>query len=161
MEETVLNNYAEATRVLQPGGTLAFTVWHKDNLGWVPDMASCFEALPFEAPMPNPMPMAPNGKTEFIDPDLIPEQLRRYGFEEVEVRTAEHVVHMEGAEDYLRNFAMMKDWMMRAYWTEESKEKANGMLDDHIVRHLREKHNGQGWDLPWTFVLATCRKPNN
>ncbi|KAI1358147.1 S-adenosyl-L-methionine-dependent methyltransferase [Xylaria arbuscula] len=150
----------EAMRVLQPGGTLAFTVWHRDNLGWVPDMASCFEALPFEAPMPSPVPMAPNGKTEFIDPDLVPEQLRRCGFEDVEVQTAEHIVRMESAADYLRNFAMMRDWMMRAYWSEDSMEKAKGILDDHIVRHLMEKHNGQGWDLLWTLVLATCRKPN-
>ncbi|KAJ3580119.1 hypothetical protein NPX13_g455 [Xylaria arbuscula] len=117
----------EAMRVLQPGGTLAFTVWHRDNLGWVPDMASCFEALPFEAPMLSPVPMAPNGKTEFIDPDLVPEQLRRCGFEDVEVQTAEHIVRMESAADYLRNFAMMRDWMMRAYWSEDSMEKAKGM----------------------------------
>ncbi|KAI0813834.1 S-adenosyl-L-methionine-dependent methyltransferase [Xylaria sp. FL0064] len=151
----------DAMRVLKPGGTLAFTVWHKDNSAWVPDMRSSFEALPFEAPMPDPLPMAPNGKTEFIDADLIPEQLRRHGFEDVEVRTVEHIVRVESADDYLRNFGMMRDWMMRAYWSEESKKKAQGMLDDHIVRHLTKKHNGQGWDLPWTLVLATCRKPSS
>ncbi|KAI1420950.1 S-adenosyl-L-methionine-dependent methyltransferase [Xylaria sp. FL1777] len=150
----------EVMRVLQPGGTLAFTVWHKDNSGWVPDMRSSFEALPFDAPMPSPMPMAPNSRPEFIDPDLIPEQLRHYGFEDVDVRTAEHIVRMESADDYLRTFEMMKDWMMQAYWSEESKEKAKGMLDDHIVSHLTEKHKGQGWDLSWTLILATCRKPS-
>ncbi|KAI1299040.1 S-adenosyl-L-methionine-dependent methyltransferase [Xylaria venustula] len=151
----------EALRVLQPGGTLAFTVWHKDNVGWVRDMRSSFETLPFDAPMPDPMPMAPNGKPEFIDPELIPQQLRRHGFETIEVRTAEHVMHVEGAEDYLRSFGMMKDWMMKAYWSEESQEKGKDIIDEHIVRHLTEKHGGQGWDLPWTLVLATCRKPSN
>ncbi|KAI0424220.1 S-adenosyl-L-methionine-dependent methyltransferase [Xylaria sp. FL1042] len=151
----------EAMRVLQPGGTLAFTVWHKDNSAWVPDMRSSFEALPFEAPMPDPMPMAPNGKPEFIDADLIPEQLRRHGFEDVQVQTVEHIVRVKSADDYLQSFGMMKEWMMKAYWSEESKKKAEGMLDDHIKRHLGEKHNGQGWDLPWTLVLATCRKPSS
>ncbi|KAI1346516.1 S-adenosyl-L-methionine-dependent methyltransferase [Xylaria sp. FL0043] len=151
----------DAMRVLKPGGSLAFTVWHKDNSAWVPDMRSSFEALPFEAPMPDPMPMAPNGKTDFIDANLIPEQLRRHGFKDIEVRTVEHIVRVESADDYLRSFGMMKDWMMRTYWSEESKKKEKGMLDDHIVRHLTEKHNGEGWDLPWTLVLATCRKPSS
>ncbi|KAI0536625.1 S-adenosyl-L-methionine-dependent methyltransferase [Xylaria digitata] len=151
----------DAMRVLQPGGTLAFTVWHKGNSGWVPDMRSSFEALLFEAPMPDPLPMAPNGRAEFIDPDLVPEQLRGYGFEDVGVQTAEHIMRVESASDYLVSFGMMKDWMIQAYWSEESKEKANGMLDDHMMQHLTEKYGGQGWDLKWTMVLVTCRKPRN
>ncbi|KAI0100923.1 S-adenosyl-L-methionine-dependent methyltransferase [Nemania sp. FL0031] len=151
----------ETMRVLRPGGTFAFTVWAKDNSGWVPDMRSSFETLPFEAPMPSPMPMAPNGKYEFIDPELIPEQLRRHGFEDVTVQTVEHIMRVESAEDYLRAFGTMRDWMLQAYWSEESKAKAKGVLDDHIVRHLTEKHHRRGWDLTWTLVLVTCRKPSN
>ncbi|KAI0459489.1 S-adenosyl-L-methionine-dependent methyltransferase [Xylaria acuta] len=151
----------DAMRILQPGGVFAFTVWHKDNSGWAPDMRSSFETLPFDAPMPSALPMAPNGKSEFIDPDLIPEQLTRCGFEDVKVQTVEHIMRVENAEDYLRTFGMMRDWMLQSYWSEESKEKAKGVLDDHIIRHLTEKHNGQGWDLTWTLVLATCRKPRN
>ncbi|KAI0466846.1 S-adenosyl-L-methionine-dependent methyltransferase [Xylaria cf. heliscus] len=148
-------------RILQPGGVLAFTVWHKDNLGWVPDMRSAFETLPFEAPMPTVLPMAPNGKSELTDPDLVSAQVTRYGFEDVKVQTAEHIMRIESAEDYLRNFEMMRDWMLKSYWSEESREKAKGVLDEHILRHLTEKYNGQSWDLTWTFILVTCRKPRN
>ncbi|KAI0438764.1 S-adenosyl-L-methionine-dependent methyltransferase [Xylaria telfairii] len=151
----------DAMRTLRPGGVFAFTVWHKDNDGWVSDMRSSFETLPFEAPMPRVLPMAPNGKSELIDPGLIPEQLTRYGFEDVKVRTVKHVTWIESAQDYLHTAGMMRDWMVRSYWTEESKEKAKGMLDDHILRHLTEKHNGQGWDMTWTLILVTCRKPQN
>ncbi|KAI0549201.1 S-adenosyl-L-methionine-dependent methyltransferase [Xylaria curta] len=151
----------DAMRILQPGGILAFTVWHKDNLGWVPDMRSSFATLPFEAPMPSTLPMAPNGASEFIDPDLIPEQLTRYGFEDVKVQTVEHTMRIENAEDYLRSFGMMRDWMLKSYWSEESKEKAKDVLDDHIIHHLTEKHNGQGWDLTWKLIMATCRKPRD
>ncbi|KAI0403752.1 S-adenosyl-L-methionine-dependent methyltransferase [Xylaria palmicola] len=151
----------DVMRVLQPGGVFGFTVWHKDNSGWVPDMRSSFETLPFEAPMPDPLPMAPNGKFEFIDAGRIPEQLGRYGFEDIKVQTVEHVVRVESAEHYLRSYGMMKDWMTQAYWSEESKQKAKDMIDGHIIRHLTEKHNGQGWDLTWTLIIATCRKSRN
>ncbi|KAJ8112904.1 hypothetical protein ONZ43_g5280 [Nemania bipapillata] len=151
----------EIMRLLQPGGVFAFTVWAKNNSGWVPDMKSSFETLPFEAPLPNPVPMAPNGRPEFIDPETLPEQLKRHGFEDIKVQTVEHVMRVENAEDYLHAFGMMKDWMLRAYWSEESKEKAKDVLDDHILRHLTEKYNGQGWNLTWTLVLASCRKPGN
>ncbi|TGJ77140.1 hypothetical protein E0Z10_g10742 [Xylaria hypoxylon] len=160
-KKEICGRVRNAMRVLQPGGTLAFTVWHKDNSGWVPDMRSSFEALPFAAPMPHPLSMAANGKVAFVDPDLIPEQLRSHGFEDVRVQSAEHIMRVESASDYLGSFGMMRDWMMRAYWGDESKKRAVGMLDDHIVRHLTEKHGGQGWDLKWTLVLATCRKPSN
>ncbi|KAI1170969.1 S-adenosyl-L-methionine-dependent methyltransferase [Nemania sp. FL0916] len=143
----------DAMRLLKPGGTLAFTVWHKDNKGWIPDMRSSFEALPFQAPMPAEISMAPNGKVELIDPELIPQQLVNHGFRDVEVHTMEHIVQMEGAEDYLRTFGMMKNWMLDSYWDEESKAKAKDMLDDHIVRHLTEKYHGQGWELPWMLVM--------
>ncbi|KAI1740925.1 S-adenosyl-L-methionine-dependent methyltransferase [Xylaria scruposa] len=151
----------DAMRILQPGGILAFTVWHKDNLGWVPDMRSSFATLPFEAPMPSTLPMAPNGASEFIDPDLIPEQLTRYGFEDVKVQTVEHTMRIENAEDYLRSFGMMRDWMLKSYWSEESQGKAKDILDDHIIHHLKEKHNGKGWDLTWTLIMVTCRKPRD
>jgi hypothetical protein len=148
-------------RLLQPGGVLGFTVWHKDNMGWVPDMRSSFETLPFEAPFPDPMPMVTNGKTEYIDPDLVSAPLQRHGFVDVKVKTAEHVMRIESAEDYLRTFGMMRDWMVGSYWGEEIKEKAGDVLDDHILRHLTEKHGGHGWDLTWSLILVTCRKPSN
>ncbi|KAI1430693.1 S-adenosyl-L-methionine-dependent methyltransferase [Xylaria sp. CBS 124048] len=150
----------DAMRVLKPGGILAFSVWHKDNEGWMPDMRSCFETLPFETPMLEPMPMAPNGKQDLVDPELLPACLVNAGFEAVKVQTVKHIVPMQGAEDFLKCFGMMKGWMVGAYWSEETKRKAEGMLDDHIVKHLAEKHGGGGWDLTWTLILATCRKPN-
>ncbi|KAI0892743.1 S-adenosyl-L-methionine-dependent methyltransferase [Annulohypoxylon nitens] len=154
--ETVLQ---DTMRLLKPGGVFAFSVWHKDTKGWVPDMRSCFEALPFEAPMPNPVPMAIHGKLQWTDPEGVEEELRAHGFDNIQVKTVPHVVHVNGAEDYLRSYTMMKDWMVNTYWSEDSKNKAQGMLDEYIVKHLKEKYNGEGWDLDWSVILATCQKP--
>lgn len=135
------------------------TVWHKDNKGWVTDLRSCFEALPFDAPLPDPLPMAIHGKHQWTDPEGVEKELRDAGFENVRVETVPLVTRVHSAEDYLSTYGMMKDWMVNTHWSEESKLKAKDMLDEHIVRHLKERHGDQGWDLHWTAVLATCQKP--
>ncbi|RYP41251.1 hypothetical protein DL768_010525 [Monosporascus sp. mg162] len=149
----------DTMRLLQPGGTFGFTVWHKDNEGWLPDMRSCFEALPFEAPFPNPFPMAPHGQLQWTEEVGIEKELRDGGFQKIEINTMTHIVHVDNAEHYLKLFDMMKHWVVNTYWSEESKEKANGVLDEHIVRHLKDKHKNQGWDLTWKMIVATCQKP--
>ncbi|KAI1265689.1 S-adenosyl-L-methionine-dependent methyltransferase [Xylariaceae sp. FL1019] len=152
----------EAMRVLQPGGIFAFTVWHKDNAGWVSDLRSSFEALPFDAPLPDPVPMAANGRLEWVDPETVQQPLLRCGFEDVRVGMEEHVQRIEDAGDYVKSFGMMKDWMVSAYWSEESKAEGmvrDGLLDGHIEGHLREKYGAKGWDLTWTYITVTGRKP--
>ncbi|KAI1382703.1 S-adenosyl-L-methionine-dependent methyltransferase [Hypoxylon trugodes] len=151
----------DTMRILKPGGVFAFTTWHQDTKGWSTDMRSCFEALPFEAPMPDPVPMAINGKPQWTNPEGVEKELRSHGFENIQVKAMPHVVYIHDAEDYLKSYRMMKDWMVNTYWSEESKKKAKDMLDDHIVKHLKEKHNNQGWDLDWTVILATCQKPSS
>lgn len=146
-------------RILKPGGVFAFSVWHKNTKAWSIDMRSCFEALPFDAPMPDLVPMAIHGKYQWTDPDGIEKELKAHGFENIQVKTVPLVTRVHNAEDYLNSYKMMRDWMVNTYWSEESKLKAKDMLDDHIVRHLKEKYNGQGWDLHWSVILATCQKP--
>ncbi|OTA55946.1 S-adenosyl-L-methionine-dependent methyltransferase [Hypoxylon sp. EC38] len=150
----------DTMRLLKPGGMFAFSVWHKNTKGWCPDMRSAFEALPFDAPMPNPVPMALHGKAQWTDSEGVENELRAYGFENIQVKTVPHIVRVYSADDYLKSYRMMKDWMVNTYWSEESKLKAKYMLDNHIVKHLKEKYDGQGWDLDWTVILATCQKPS-
>ncbi|KAI1410354.1 S-adenosyl-L-methionine-dependent methyltransferase [Hypoxylon sp. FL1857] len=150
----------DTMRLLKPGGMFAFSVWHKDTKGWFPDMRSAFEALPFDAPMPNPVPVALHGKSQWTDLEGVKKELTAHGFQNIQVKTVPHSVHVHSAEDYLRSYRMMKDWMVNTYWSEESKLKAKDMLDDHIVKHLKEKYNDEGWDLDWVVLLATCQKPS-
>ncbi|KAI1801090.1 S-adenosyl-L-methionine-dependent methyltransferase [Daldinia bambusicola] len=149
----------DTMRILKPGGVLAFTTWHKDTKGWSSDMRSSFETLPFDAPMPNPVPMALHGKVQWTDPEGAEGELRAHGFVNIKVRAVPHLVHVDSAEDFLRQYRMMKEWMINTCWSEDSKKKAQGMLDDHIVNHLKKKYNGEGWDLSWVVVLATSPDP--
>ncbi|KAI1815781.1 S-adenosyl-L-methionine-dependent methyltransferase [Poronia punctata] len=138
-------------RILKPSGIFAFTTWHKDNQGWIPDMLA---SLPFEdVTIP---PMALNGKKELVDPDLVAGELIRAGFVDVKVDTVEHLVRVESAEDFVSTFEMMRDWVVGNKGEEMGMGK--DVLDEYMVRYLREKYAGQGWDTVWKALLVTCRK---
>jgi hypothetical protein len=148
-------------RILLPGGHFGFTVWHKENAAWAADMRTAFDSLPFEAPLPDPVPMAIHGKLEWTDPEGVRKELVDHGFVNVKVEVTEQIVRVKDAEDYLKSFGMMKTWMVNTHWSEESKEKGKDMLDDHILSHLKEKYNGEGWDMTWKAIIATCQKPSS
>ncbi|KAI1463073.1 S-adenosyl-L-methionine-dependent methyltransferase [Daldinia caldariorum] len=150
----------DTMRILKPGGVLAFSTWHKDSEGPFSDLRSSFEALPFDAPMPNPLPMTPNGKPQWADPEGVEGELRAHGFVNIKVQAVPHLVRVNSAEDFLQMYRTKKEWMVNAYWNEDSKKRAQGMLDEHILNHLKEKYNGEGWDVSWTVVLATCVLPS-
>lgn len=146
-------------RFLQPGGILSASTMHKDNTAWVPDVRSAFSALPFETNLPDPLPMTNNGKDEWTDLDGTRQKLLEHGFENVKVDILNHVLHVEGAEHFVETFSMMINWLVGTYWTAEQKEKHQGSLNERVVQHLREKHGGKGWDLHWTMIVSSCRKP--
>lgn len=138
----------------------AFSTMHTDNQGWVPDTRSAFKAISSELFLPDPVPMASNGKTEWTNPSRIEEMLRENGFEDIRVELFLHNQRMESGEHFATAFTMMFNWMAMSFWTEEQREKYQASLGHSIAKHLDEKHGGKGWDLPWTMILATCRKPS-
>ena len=146
-------------KVLKPGGKLGFTVWHQESSSWAPDVKSSFAGLPFEAPFPDPMPVAPHGILHWTEEQGIEKELRDHGYEKIRTEKISYTTHVNSAEEFVKAFDMMATWVARTYWSEESQKKAEGMLEDHMLKHLKEKHGGQGWDLDWTFVVATCEKP--
>lgn len=147
----------DTIRVLQPGGVLAFSTMSKDNTGWVPDVRSAFETLPFETAMPDPLPMMTNGQSGWADPESIEQKLADHGFENIRVETIQHIQHIDSAEHFTEIFAMMISWMVNTYWTPEQKEEHQNSLKKRVEEHLREKYAGKGWDLTWTMILATCQ----
>ncbi|KAK8114157.1 uncharacterized protein PG998_001354 [Apiospora kogelbergensis] len=157
----------EAYRLLRPNGILAFTVWAADNTGWIPDMRSAFAALPFEAAMPDRVPMAVHGLDQWVDPagiraELVASISSRW--EHVRIDTLEHATRVDSAEYFVETYDMMRKWMLQSYWSEESRQAATKLgeagLDKIMIQHLREKHIGKGWDIKWKSILVTCSKPD-
>jgi hypothetical protein len=150
---------ADVKRTLKPGGGFGFTTWARDNESWVVDLRSAFESLPFNAPFGDPHPMSPNGKPQWTEAAGIEKELKAHGFENIKVHEVNQETRIESATEWLKMFGMMKKSIMTRFWDEETKAKAENMLDEHIIKHLEEKHGKQGWNISWKAMVATCRKP--
>ncbi|RSM11411.1 hypothetical protein CEP52_003041 [Fusarium oligoseptatum] len=152
----------DALRILKPGGVLAFSVPHIDNGhdgGWIPDLRSALEALPFQTPFPDPMPVALHGNPQWVQPEGIKAELANHGLINVKVETIEMIHSVTNAESFLASFAMMIKWIIETYWTVEQKQQYGDEFDKLLVEHLQSKHGGKSWDLKSTAILVTARTP--
>ncbi|KAF5699476.1 s-adenosyl-L-methionine-dependent methyltransferase [Fusarium globosum] len=149
-------------RILRPGGQVAFSVPHASNShdgGWVADLRSALESLPFQTSFPDPMPVALHGKTEWVEPEGIKAELVRHGFVYTKVETIDLIHPVANAEGFLASFGMMVKWIINTYWTVEQKEQYEDGFNKMLVEHLQIKHGGNGWDLKSTAILVTARTP--
>ncbi|KLP06144.1 uncharacterized protein FFNC_00254 [Fusarium fujikuroi] len=149
-------------RILQPGGLVAFSVPLASNGhdgGWVPDLRSALESLPFQTSFPDLMPVALHGKSEWVEPEGIEAELVRHGFVDVKVETVDLIRPVANAESFLASFGMMVKWIINKYWTVEQKEQYEDDFNKVLVEHLQIKHCGNGWDLKSTAILVTARTP--
>ncbi|KAJ4179412.1 hypothetical protein NW767_013747 [Fusarium falciforme] len=152
----------DTLRILKPGGVLAFSVPHVDNGhdgGWIPDLRSALESLPFQTPFPDPMPVALHGKPQWVEPEGIKAELAGHGFVDVKVETIEMIHPVTNAESFLASFSMMIKWIIETYWGAEQKQQYGDRFSKTLVEHLESKHGGKGWDLHSIAILVTARTP--
>ncbi|KAL2674283.1 hypothetical protein Neosp_012734 [[Neocosmospora] mangrovei] len=152
----------DALRILKPGGILAFSVPHVNNGhdgGWIPDVRSALESLPFQTSFPDPMPVALHGKPQWVEPEGIKAELTDHGFVDVKVETMEMIHPVANAENFLTSFSMMIKWVIDTYWTAEQKQQYGDGFNKTLSEHLESKHGGKGWDLHSTAIVVTARTP--
>ncbi|CZR32858.1 uncharacterized protein FPRO_01935 [Fusarium proliferatum ET1] len=152
----------DTLRIIRPIGLVAFSVPHASNGhdgGWVPDLRSALESLPFQTSFPDPMPVALHGKPEWVEPEGIEAELVRHGFVHIKVETVDLIHPVVSAGGFLASFWMMIKWIINTYWTVEQKEQYEDGFNKILVENLQIKHGGNGWDLKSTAILVTARTP--
>ena len=102
--------------------------------------------------------MQMNKQGIWTDHEWIRHHLEAHGFVNVQVNTADQLVHIESAESFADRFDIIFDWVMNDFWTPEQKEKYAATVKERMVEHLREKHGGKGWDTQWTMIIASGEK---
>ncbi|KAG8668597.1 hypothetical protein FPOAC1_007980 [Fusarium poae] len=149
---------ADCKRILKPGGIFGATTFHKDNTFWVPDMREAFASFPFEAPMPEVMPMQIHDQGEWTSPAWIEEHLKEQGFQDVQVNVDHDRYFLRSAEEYMLQCGMMLGWVMNTWWSEEvRREHPLEEVKELLRKHLEEKYDGKGWYIEFKVICMTGR----
>jgi SAM-dependent methyltransferase len=101
------NAYAEARRVLKPGGTFLFNVWDRiEENQFVLTVSEALDALSPQAP-PRFMHRGPHG---YHDHDTIRADLKRGGFAQAELETVTHTSRAARARDAAIGYCHGTPW---------------------------------------------------
>lgn len=157
-DRDLINSETECLRVLKPGGMLGFTTWHKGGIGWAEGVRDAFASFPFEASCSMKMQTTKWG--DWSDVNWIKKTLHDQGLEDVKVDVLSHLQPIESAAQFVNNYSSMLEWLISARWSEELK-KEHGLdeVKKLVEDYLGEKYGGKGWDLTWTSIIASGRKP--
>ncbi|KAK3307398.1 S-adenosyl-L-methionine-dependent methyltransferase [Chaetomium strumarium] len=152
--EAALN---EAIRILQPGGVLGFTTWHKEP-GWMVDVKEAFTSFPFEAPCE--MPLQSSRWGDWADVNWIRKTLAGKGLQDVKVDLFAYLTRVDSAESFLATFGVMMDVIMNGCWSEELRKQHPRDEVHAMVREFLEKKYGRdGWECSWIAIIASGKLP--
>ncbi|KAG7287433.1 hypothetical protein NEMBOFW57_006944 [Staphylotrichum longicolle] len=154
--EAALN---EAIRMLEPGGVLGFTTFHREP-GWVTELKEAFESFSFKAPLEMTLQTTAWGR--WSDVNWIRETLVGRGLQDVKVDVFAFLSHVGSADAFIANYGTMIDWVMNTSWSEElRREHPREEVHVLIKGFLEKKYGGAGWQLSWIPIVATGRVVSN
>ncbi|ROV97134.1 hypothetical protein VMCG_07532 [Cytospora schulzeri] len=154
--------------LLRPGGTLAFTTWHRQNDGWVSDVRSAFDTLPaafLPADYSFQMPMQMTSYGHWDDVNWIKQALVSEGLEDVKVDVLAHLCEMKGPEHFMKGNAVVVEVAAKLTLGLSSEGDEGRERVDKVKRlvkeHLVNKYGEEGrWYLTWVSIIASGRKPS-
>ncbi|KUI74009.1 Aklanonic acid methyltransferase DnrC [Cytospora mali] len=156
--------------LLRPGGVLAFTTWHSQNGGWIPDIRSAFDALPPDL-LPEDysfhIPMQMTSYGHWDDVNWIEQALISEGLEDVKVDVLAHLSEskLEGPGQFMKASAVMVEWAAKltlglSLEGDKDRERVDEVkkrVEEHLVKRYGEEGS---WKLTWVSIIASGRKPS-
>ena len=149
---------AEAIRILQPGGILGLTTWHKE-VGWITEVREAFKTFPFEAPFDLPLQTTAWG--DWSDVNWVRKALEGRGLQDVKVEAFAFLSRSDSADYFVSIFGIMMDVIMNTCWSEElRKQHPKEEVLKLLKEALEKKYGGEGWDVSWVALVASGRVPS-
>lgn len=144
--------------MLKPGGVFGTSTPHRDGKFWMSDLRSAFASFPFEAPIPEAVPMQLHNEGDWTSIEWIEAHLAALGFSDVKVQAATGKHHVKSADDFVATFGTTLSWFLSMWWDEDMRA-AHPVeeIKELTKRHLAEKYQGRPWDLEWMLIYSTGR----
>ncbi|KAJ5175999.1 Acetylaranotin bis-thiomethyltransferase [Penicillium canariense] len=149
----------DSTRILQPGGTIAFSTWIEP--GWASVMQKAIQTIPGNLPFPTTKQFFEAlGSGEWHSMSWIGSQLKKRGFEDINVRSDTKAISLK-VPDFVEMNMIMFGMIAKVFWTEKQRGENADKVRPALEKYLESTYGKEG-DIPmeWTAILSTARKPN-
>ncbi|KAJ5273206.1 hypothetical protein N7478_008331 [Penicillium angulare] len=147
----------ETTRILQPGGIIAFTTWIEP--GWVPVTTEAIATLPYDLPWPSAkefLSFLNSGEwdnVEWIESEL---KKREFGHISVNAVTKHNTMPVAGFVDMTM---FMVPVIIEHFWSEKMRQAHKEKIRPTLEKYLVETYGADG-EVPgeWKAIVSTARK---
>ncbi|KAG0153938.1 hypothetical protein PDIDSM_1317 [Penicillium digitatum] len=146
----------ETVRMLQPGGTIAFSTWIEP--GWVAVTRAAIERMPGNLPFPEAQQlMAAMNEGQWYSKPWIESQLEERGFQDINVRPTTVKLTLT-CPVFLEMTMLVLPTMMKDFWTKEQQEENKDKVGPALKRYLEETSENGNIHTDWVAILSTARK---
>lgn len=156
----MLIGVTECHRILQPGGSLAFTTWHQ--VGWITDVRAAVATLPGPPPFPDDVTMYRSwGVGDWYSIDWIRSHLQESSsFSDIEVAAVGKDLVIESPATFVDTFSMMIPMLLERFWSEQERKEKAEMVVPALLKYMNEKYGeGEPVKMHWSANVVTARKP--
>ncbi|KAJ5651212.1 uncharacterized protein N7484_004935 [Penicillium longicatenatum] len=148
----------ESTRILQPGGTIAFTTWIEPS--WLRDAGKAIATISNDLPWPTAEEfLGMIGQGQWNSVTWIESQLRDRDYRDIKVNVVTKYNTLSVAE-FVEMTMFMMPLVMKCCWSEalqeENRDKVKPALEKYLAGAYGEKGEVPG---EWIAILSTAQKP--
>ncbi|KAJ5154735.1 uncharacterized protein N7500_010174 [Penicillium coprophilum] len=147
---------SETARMLQPGGTIAFSTWIEP--GWMPFARKAIQSMPGNLCFPETTKiLAAMTDGKWDSKSWIESQLEELGFQDIEVRST--TVKMTLTSPVFADMSlMMLPMIMNSFWTEKQREENKQKVRPALEKYVEDNYGSGHIDTEWVAILSTARK---
>ncbi|KAJ5907606.1 hypothetical protein N7495_000288 [Penicillium taxi] len=149
----------EACRVLQPGGTIAFSTWIQP--GWISIVGNAVKMMPNELPWPTPQEfLHVTQKGEWDSMAWIESQLHQRKFQNIDVRAVSKSISLKVPELSAMTMVMIP-LVFQHFWSEKQLEETREDFSGALEKYLTDTYGKEGEvAMEWVAILSTACKPS-
>jgi len=157
----------ECTRVLVPGGTVAFSTWQK--VGWVVDTKAALDMIPDAPTFPDPLnwmkallkAKSEEEREKWEYGPWITDVMQKEGYQDIQVTTHTAFVELQSPKEWAESsFIGFLGNMLAGLWGKETYDKVKDQIPPAMLKQATEKYGeGNSFKHEYISILTTARKP--